>query len=293
MNFVFENANGEQLLLLDNPLFYLVNQEGQTQANTNISALTIGDMDGDIVTNVQTQPRTIILTLRINPAVNVEYAKREILKIVKLKQSGMLIWTQNERTLYIRGIVESVEMPRWNNAVAMQISLHCAIPFWADAAETIQQINEAIGLHYFTALDDYTSPMLFFPDDGIPLGEYDTSRSRTFYNDGDVAVGMEIEILALAAVTNPIIYDDAQGTFFGVGYGTKQVDLEAGDYIRINTNRGQLSVTKNDTTNLMNFIVPRSTWLQLQTGANTFRINSADLATDNMTFFLKYRRCFV
>lgn len=293
MNFVFENENGEQLQLLDNSLFYLVNQAGQTQANTNISALTIGDLDGDIVTNVQTQPRTITLTLRINPAVNVEYAKREILKIVKLKQSGMLIWTQNERKLYIRGIVESVDMPRWNKAVAMQISMHCPIPFWADAEETIQQINEAIGLHYFTAHDDYTSPMLFFPEGGIPLGEYDTSRSRTFYNDGDVAVGMEIEILAISNVTNPIIYDDAQGTFFGVGYGTKQVDLQAGDYIRINTNRGQLSVVKNGTTNLMNFIVPRSTWLQLQTGQNTFRISSADQATDNMTFFLSYRRCFV
>ncbi len=293
MDLFFENNNGERLDLMLNDWFYLVDQDGQTQANTNISALTIGDIDGDIVTNVTTQPRTIILTLRIKPTVNVENAKREILKIIKLKQRGMLIWTQNDRTLYICGIVESIDMPRWNNAVSMQISLHCSIPFWADVEETIQQINEAIGLHYFTAHDDYSSPMLFFPEDGIALGEYDTTRSRTFYNDGDVAVGMEIEIMALSDVTNPIIYDDANGTFFGVGSGTKQVDLHAGDFIHINTNRGQLSVTKNGTTNLINYIVPRSTWLQLQTGSNTFRIDSADQATDNMTFFLSYRRCFV
>ena len=292
MNFVFENTRGETLNLWNNDLFYLVEQSGQTQANADISALTIGDIDGDLITNVRAQPRTITLTLRINPAVNVEDAKRAILKVVKLKQKGTLIWTQNDRVLQISGIVEAVEMPRWNNAVAMQISLHCTMPFWEDAEETVQQINEAIGLHYFTAHDDYSSDMLYFPDYGIALGEYNTDRTRTFYNWGDVDVGMIIEILAIDVVTNPIIYD-AQGNFFGVGYGIKNVVLQAGDVVTINTNRGELSVMKNKTTNLMNYVIPRSTWLQLHTGENAFRIDSADLSTENMTFSLSYKQRYV
>lgn len=292
MNFVFENSNGEILQLWNNDLFYLIDQAGQTQANADISALTIGDIDGDLPTNVRTQPRTITLNLRINPAVKVETAKREILKIVKLKQRGTIIWTQDDRTLQISGIVESVDMPRWNNAVIMQISLHCSMPFWEDAEDTVQQINEAIGLHYFTAEDDYSSDMLFFPEDGRALGEYDTTRTRTFYNDGDVAVGMEIEILALNTVTNPIIYDK-EGNFFGVGYGTKQVTLEAGDVVKISTIRGNLSVIKNRTVNLLNYVAPRSTWLQLQTGENVFRIDSADADTNNMIFSLTYKQRYI
>ena len=293
MNFVFENSRGEMLDLWHNPLFYLVDQAGQTSANAEISALTIGDIDGDLITNIKTQPRTITLNLIINPSVDVEEAKRSILQVVKLKQEGTIIWTQRNRTLKINGIVESIEMPRWNNAVAMQISLHCTMPFWEDANETVQQINEAIALHYFTAQDDTSSDMLFFPEDeGIALGELDTQRTRTFYNDGDVSVGMEIEIVAFDVVTNPIIYD-AEGNFIGVGYGTKEVVLQSGDVIKINTNRGELSVVKNNSISLMNYVVPRSTWLQLHTGLNTFRIDSNDDSTENMSFSLIYKKRYI
>lgn len=293
MDFVFENSRGEVLKLWKNDLFFLVNNANQTHANAAISALTIGDIDGDVPTSVRTQPRTITLTLRINPAVDVEYAKREILKVVKLKQSGILRWTQNDRTLEIKGIVESVDMPRWNNAVAMQITLHCSVPYWEDFEATVQQIDDSIGLHYFTAEDDYSSFMLFFPEDGIPFSEYNASRSRTFYNDGDVAVGMNIEIVAFDTVTNPIIYD-TNNNFFGVGYGLKPVVLSAGDVIQICTIRGKLSVKKNGTTNLMNYVKPSSTWLQLQTGENAFRIDSDDVGeTDNVTFFLSYKQHYI
>lgn len=292
MNFVFENARGEQLNLWQNPLFYLIDQAGQTYASADISALTIGDIDGDVITNVRTQPRTITLTLRINPAVDVEEAKRAILQIVKLKQTGTLRWTQNDRTMEISGIVESIDMPRWNNSVAMQISLHCMIPFWEDVDETIQLIDDSIAMQYFTAEDDYSSDMLYFPDEGIPFSEYDALRSRSFYNYGDVAVGMLIEIMAFDTVTNPIIYD-ADGNFFGVGYGTKPVTLQAGDVIYISTVRGNLSVTKNGNTNLMNYVVPRSTWLQLHTGENIFRIDSNESSTDNMTFKLTYKQRYI
>ena len=292
MNFEFENSRGELLKLWNNNLFYLINTANQTHANADVSALTIGDMDGDIPTSVRTQPRTIPLTLRINPSVDVEYAKREILKVVKLKQTGTLRWTQLNRTLEIKGIVEDIDMPRWTNGVTMQITLHCPIPYWEDENETIQQIDDSIGLHYFTAADDYSSFMLYFPDDGIPFSEYDSIRTRTFYNAGDVAVGMNIEIVALGSVTNPIIYD-TYGNFFGVGYGSKEVTMNTGDVIQINTVRGKLSVTKNGTQNLMNYIAPRSTWLQLQTGENSFRIDSANPETDNMTFFISYRQRYI
>lgn len=292
MELIFENAQGLQLNLWHNDLFYLVDQAGQTSANADISAVTVGTLDGDIVTNVRTVPRTIVLTIRINPSVNVEYAKREILKIFKIKQRGKLIWTQNDRTVQISGYIESIDMPRWNNAVTMQISMHCSVPYWEDVEATEQIIDDSIGLHYFTAEDDYSSDMLYFPADGIPLSVYDDTRTRTFYNDGDVAVGMIIEILAIGNVTNPIIYDTF-GNFFGVGYGNKQVDLVAGDTITISTVRGNLSVVKNGTTNLFNYVVPRSTWLQLQTGENALRIDSADENTDNMSFTVSYTQRYI
>ena len=290
MTFDFISARGDILPLTANEDFWLTNINGQTSANTSISSGVIGGIDGDTVNNIQAQPRTIIFDLRIKSGVNVESAKRRILKVIKLKQNGTLRWTQNERTVDITGKVESIDMSRWTNAALMQVTLHCEQPFWEDVQSIIEQINEAINLHYFT---DYLNDMLYFPEAGIPFGEYDTTRSKHFYNSGDVGVGLEIDIIAIDKVTNPIIYD-ANGNYFGVGYGTgeKKVVMESGDKIVITTQRGNKTVTLNGVS-IFDKIKPNSTWLQLSTGDNQFAINSDDDSLTNMTFNLIYKQRYI
>lgn len=303
MKLDFISARGDILPLANNPLFHLTHIDGQTAASTSIASAVVGGVDGDTVNNVQATPRTIIIDLQPRSGVDVEQAKRDILKCVKIKQQGGLIWTQNERTLVISGVVEAVEMPRWTNAAVMQITLHCEQPFWEDVDDVIQRINEAIDLHYFT---DSPADMLYFPADGIPLGEYDTIRTKAFHNDGDVAVGLEINILAHDTVTNPIIYDQ-HGNYFGVGYeiesesggadiGTALVSnplvMKAGDHIVITTHKGRKAVTLNGV-NIFNKIRPNSTWLQLDTGDNLFSINSDDESITNMSFSLVYKQRYI
>ena len=288
MELRFINKSGYELILTENPYCYLVNVDGQTVAASEISSLIVGGADGDIVNNVRAQPRSLIFTFRIKN--NVEDSKREILRIIKLKQTASVIWTQNNKVVKIEGIVEAVDMPRWNNAVAMQVTMHCAEPFWEDIEALTKSVDEANGLHYFT---NYPNDMLYFPVEGIPFGEYDFSRSRIIQNNGDVSVGMIIEVLAYNTVTNPIIQNQ-NGEFFGIGYGTgaKQVVMQAGDIMIINTNRGFKSVTLNDQ-NLYGYIKPQSTWLQLEAGANTLAINSDDDDLENMTFSLTYKRKYI
>lgn len=289
MELLYISKWGGVLNLTNNPYCWLVNADGITTATTDISAIVIGGIDGDIINNMQAQPRGIIFDLRIKPSVNVENAKRSILEIIKLKQTCTLQWTQNERTLTIKGVVDTITMPRFNNAVSMQVSIHCSIPFWEDLNEMLSEISQYKNLHYFT---DIEGEMLYFPDgEGIPLGEYDTSRTRAFYNAGDVSVGMLIEVLAYDTATNPIIYDQ-NGNFFGVGYGSKSVVMNVGDTLLINTKAGEKSVTLNGVSQL-DKIKPHSTWLQLEAGLNEFSINSDDSATDNMVFTLIYKQRYI
>lgn len=289
MELVYISKWGGTLDLVHNNMFWLVNADGITQADTDVATIVIGGIDGDIINNIQAQPRSIIFDLRIKPDVNVETAKRAILQIIKLKQSCTLQWTQNGRTFTIDGVVDYVTMPRFNNAVTMQVSIHCSQPFWEDLQDVLTEINQYKDLHYFT---DNPHDMLYFPAEGIPFGEYDTSRTRTFENTGDVSVGMVIEILAYDTVTNPIIYDQ-NGNFFGVGYGDKSVTMAAGDKIVIDTKAGEKSVKLNGTTNLLDKIKPRSTWLQLAAGVNEFSINSDDASTENMAFTLIYKQRYI
>ena len=90
-----------------------------------------------------------------------------------------------------------------------------------------------------------------------------------------------------------IIYD-ADGNFFGVGYGTadKRVTMLAGDKISITTHRGKKTVSLNGKS-VFDKIKPQSSWLQLHTGDNRFAINSDDDALDNMSFTLSYKQRYI
>lgn len=286
--FYYKSARGDILPLSEAENYKLTNIDAQTSAVTNISSVVVGGADGDSVNNINAQPRTVILDLRI--IAEVEKTKRAILNIIKLKQQGTIIWEQDERRLELSGIIEAISMPRWNNAVIMQITLHCEQPFWENIDDVISEISEAIDLHYFT---DETDDMLYFPEEGIAFGEFDTLRTREIHNAGDVAVGMEIEIVALDTVTNPIIYNQ-DGKFFGCGYGSgnKKIVMEAGDVIRINTRKNEKDATLNGNS-ILGKIKPNSTWLQLEGGDNEFSISAEETSVNNMTYTLKYRQRYI
>lgn len=286
--FTYISTRGDTLSLSEDKDFRLVNIDSQTAAQTDISSLVIGGTDGDVVNNVQAQARTIVLDLRI--IADVEQTKRKILNIVKLKQQGTIRWEQENRTLEIKGIIESIEMPRWTRTTTMQILMHCGQPYWEDVDEIAVKLREYIDLHYFT---ESAFDMLYFPSEGIPFGEYDTTRTHNYHNAGDVDVGLQIEIIAFDTVTNPIIYD-MNGDFFGCGYGigNKQVVMQAGDVITINTRKNEKSVKLNGVS-ILGKIKPNSKWLQMQAGDNTFSINSDDTSISNMAFMLIFKQRYI
>lgn len=282
MKLEYITARGEVMPLTGNGMFKLTNVDGLTSANVNLSSSTVASMDGDVVNNERTTPRGIVLDLTIEGA-DVEAKKRYILRYIKPKQKARLRWTQDNREIEIEGIVESIDMPRFKNAVVMQISLYCSQPYWQDIAFVIQEISEVLNLHYFT---NYEDDMLYFPAEGIPFGEYDTNRTKVFENSGDVSVGMEIRIIALGNVGNPVIYN-SDGQFFGVN-----TTMQAGDEIVISTVKGKKTVTKNGE-NVLGSVMPRSTWLQLEVGENEFTIDSDDGTEGNMYFTVAYKQRYV
>lgn len=296
MKMIFENKRGQTLNLIENPYFHLVDIQGHTTATSAISSVTIGGVDGDEINSIQAQPRTMILTMILKNGVDVENAKRAILSVIKIKQGFSIRWTQNDRETEISGVVESVDMPRWNNQVAMQVMLHCENPFWQDRENSTEQIDEAIGKHYFTTL---ANEMLYFPASGIPFGEVNTIRTREIENKGDVSTGLIIEIQAYRTVTNPIIRNQ-NGEFFGVGYGPLAeghvYKLYAGDVLTINTARGNKSAihhTAYGDTDVLKYIKPQSTWLQLEAGLNTISIDNDDDDLYNMSFSLIYKQKYI
>lgn len=289
MKLEFISARGEILPLTGNTKFKLANVDGITVSNTDIASSTVASMDGDFVNNVRAIPRSIVLDLAIES--DVENVKRYILKYVKPKLKSTLRLTQNERTMQISGIVESIEMPRFTDLATMQITLYCSQPFWEDIEYTSQDISEVIDMFYFTdnegeEIEDDEDNMLYFPEEGIPFGEYDTNRTKVLTNDGDVDIGLEIHIVALGTVTNPVIYN-AEGEFIGV-----DLTLDGGDEVIISTEKGQKTIRVNGE-NKISKIRENSTWLQLKVGENEFTIDSVDGTEGNMYFTIVYKQRYV
>lgn len=273
--------NGETLDLFNDKYFDLVNVDGLTSSNVTIATATTPTVDGDTVNNVQANPRAITLDLHVKSDVDVEVCKRHILNVVKIKQTATLRYTQGtgteQRIIEIAGVVQSIELPRFNNNCQMQISMYCSNSFWEDVNEIVVEISRIIPKHHF--------PIAFPINNPIPLGVIDSDMRKSYVNDGDVETGLIITIIATGDVTNPVIYNE-NGDYIGVNDS-----LIANDKIVINTNKGNKTITKNGVS-IINKIKAGSTFLQMATGDNIFTID-ADAGESSMYFNITFKRRFV
>jgi len=268
------------LPLWQNEHFIVTEIDGMTAADVDVASNSVYSMDGDRITNMQTQPREIVLDLEIRQGVDVEAAKAYITACVKPKQTATLRLTYDlsgaEQSKAITGEIKSIKMPRFTNKAVMQITLYCSQPYWEDAEFIIKYISDILNLHHFQIT--WSEP--------LPMGVYDMTRTREFVNQGDAAVGMVITITAQGKVVNPVLYDNSTGEYIGI-----DDTLEQGDEIVINTIRGQKSITKNGA-NVLSKLRAGSTWLQLDVGSNILLVDAESGASD-MYFTLIFKQAYV
>lgn len=273
-------SNFGTLPLWNNPYFICSNVDGMTAAAANVSSNTVYSMDGDKITNMQTQPRQIVIDLVIKPSVSVEEAKAYVLQFVKIKQAATLLLKYDlsgaDQSKAITGRITSIVLPRFTDRAVMQISLYCSQPYWEDAEFIVKYISDIVDAHHFEIT--WREP--------LPMGIYDMTRTREFVNQGDAAVGMIVTITAQGAVTNPALYNNATGEYIGI-----MDTLAAGDEVVINTIRGQKSITKNGE-NVLRKLIAGSTWLQLDVGSNILLID-ADSGASAMYFALTFKQAYV
>lgn len=268
------------LPLWNSEYFIVSNVDGMTAANVSVASNTVYSMDGDKITNMQTQPREIVIDLTIKQGVSVEAAKEYIFKYIKPKQAATLLLTYDlsgaERNKAISGKIRQITMPRFTENVVMQIFLYCSQPYWEDAEFIVKYISDILNLHHFKIT--WSEP--------LPMGVYDLTRTREFINEGDAAVGMIVTITALGSVVKPALYNNITGEYIGI-----DDTLAAGDEVVINTIRGQKSITKNGV-NVLSKLLAGSTWLQLDVGSNVFLID-ADSGASDMYFTLIFKQAYV
>lgn len=293
----FINSRNKEMNALYNQYMTITAIDALHGVDNEFSSSTSPYFDGDVVDHIRTNPRTITLTYVLKTPI--DDSLNYFNSIVKSKQKATLIEKRDDGSeIKIEGIVTVPSYTRLSEQVAVQIQLYCSDPYWEDAITMVTDISIYVdkhcfpydseeqlltndgGLHFPATLDETGNLIV----EGIVFGELDTNSTKVITNDGDVAVGMVIEIVALDKVTNPRITRDNHN-WIGVN-----VSMNAGDSIKLSTVRGDKYITSNRLdVGLGDVVYSGNDWLQLEPGDNELFARS-DEGSHTIYFSIFHKR---
>ena len=255
---ILENKHGDQLTFTQNSPFTITEMQGLNPPDATINTSEVALMDGAKYNSAKVNMRQIMIAFAIE--YSAPYNRIQVYKVLKSKQWIRLYYTGDYRDVFIDGYIQSIDVSYFEMKQIVTCTILCPSPFFNTAQAIINDLDSIISAFHFP-FSSTEEPQLLF-------GYYDEASNVTVVNDGDVACGMVIELYARNVISNPKIFNYVTQEFFGLNYS-----MRAGDLITINTVQGQKSVTllRNGVeTNIFNSVMKNSTWLQLDTGDNTF-----------------------
>ena len=271
---ILENQNGDQLTFGMGSPFTITDIQGLNPPEATINTSQIALIDGAKYNSAKINMR------QINIAFAIEYNAPEnrinVYQVIKTKQMIRLYYTGDQRDIYIDGYVQSVDISYFDMKQVVTVSILCPAPYLKSAQVMVDELKNIVNAFHFPFSSTETPQIVF--------GYYSNDIGITVENEGDVECGMIIELYVRSAISNPKVYNYITQDFIGINYNFQSADL-----ITINTSKGERSVTllrNGVTTNLFNYVMQGSTWLQLDAFGSTFvyELGSGNLGDLMVTF---------
>ena len=274
--YIFEaiNSAGDILPLMPSSQYTVRAISGLLPNSAAVYSSDIAGGDGAIYNSSRVETRNIVL--QIHPEFPVELNRINLYSFFKLGKPVDLHFKNGSRDVKITGYVENFDGSLFDLKQLIQISILCPQPFFKSAQSIIDQVSEILNLFEFPFDIENT---------GIPFSEINTDRQLTIINTGEVDAGVIITLHANGNVKNPVVYDVTNNAQFSL-----TVDMELGDEIIINTNRGNKGVyltSDNVRTNIINAMTLESTFFTVPPGETVFTYNCAEGA-DNLQVTFEY-----
>lgn len=273
-----ENHKGEQLQLTQNPNYSITSVEGLPPPTANINTAVNANFDGSTYRSSRLNERNIVIMLAIEG--DAEANRINLYQYIKAKKQCTLYYQNGSRNVSIVGYVESLEIAIFGEKETAQISIICPRPYFADVVQTILDMSA-------------TSAMFEFPfaieEEGIEFSTLAVATDSIVQNLGDVETGAVIVFHATGTASNPVIYNLDTAEFFKVN-----IDMSAGDLLVISTIKGEKTVTailSGIEWNYINSMVQGSSWIQLESGANTMLYN-ADSHPENLECMISFSNLY-
>lgn len=287
------NYLGESLkitLTEDNPEHGLIlyGMEGLGASNADINTTSMAASDGTLYNSARVEQRNIVVNLLLTFAPRIEDSRQRTYKYFPIKREVELLFETDNRSLKIKGYVESNEPDIFSDQESVQISIICPDPFFYSSSSESTVFSGIEPLFEFIfSNESLTEPLLEF-------GSIENQTEKTVYYSGDADVGVIITIHAIGPAKNITIYNirtresmridtDKIAALTGAGIGP-------GDDIIINTNRGQKGIELlryGHYTNILNCLDRGCDWFRLTKGDNIFAY-VADEGSENLYFIVSH-----
>jgi hypothetical protein len=255
---VLENKIGDQLQFGAGSPFTITDIQGLNPPYATINTSQIALIDGSKYNSAKVNPRQINLAFAIE--YSAAYNRIQMYKVLKAKQWIRFMYTGDQRDVYIDGYIQSIDIAYFEMKQIVTVSILCPAPFFKEAQIIVNELKNIISAFHFPFAST-ASPQLV-------MGYYSNDAGITIENTGDLECGLIIELYARSAVSNPKIFNYITQDFIGVNYS-----MQTGDLITIDTRKGEKTATLlrgGVETNIFNYVMKNSTWLQLEAHGSTF-----------------------
>ena len=251
------NSSGNTLSLSQNENNYQVIEItglSSTGAAVNITALA--GVPGGIFNSAHINTRNIVINLALNG--NIEENRINLYRMFPEGEKVRFDYSNDTiGEVYINGYIERMECAQFVQKEVAQISIICDYP-------------------YFQSTTAVTIP---------------AAASVTFDNPSNVASGAVFRISVLQDSTT-IQINDGSGNYMKFGYQVTGF-FKAGSLITIDSRQGLKSATMRGTSgaisSILKYILPRSTFLQINPGSNTISVENSENYQVAVQFFKTLR----
>ena len=258
--YIFTSKWGELVLGIgDKGVPYALKRiEGTSPVDAQINMTQMAKHDGAIFNSSKVGTRTINVAIAITA--DAEASRQALYKIFRPKDVIKIAYKSDMLDIWTEGYVASSPVPLMDNKQVMTVQIICPDPYWRSAEEIIDKMNSIIKAFHF--------PFAITEDDPIPISYSQALTNKTVVNEGAANTGLVMRLHAKGSVSNPKIWNYITSEFFGLDYS-----MATGDIITVDGTAGHKTVTLTrggTDTNIFNYIMQGSTWLELEQGENVF-----------------------
>ena len=267
--------------------FFLKSITGVTTVKNKIATSANTTVDGSTYQGSVTQERNIVIVAEMD-ANSSEYHQdsRDLLySCFKPKAWGTLEFTEGSRPpRIIKYKAETIECDNDDGPERFAtISLICPDPLFQSQDDIVVTM---------AGWDSGFEWIHEFLEEGEEFGERKSEIVKTIENDSAADyIGIEIDISATGAVTNPAMYHEQQAEHIQIGTSVDPFVMQAGDKLKITTGTNEKDVVliRGGVEKSVNeYMDENSEYIQLIHGKNTFTY-AADSGRDYMDVSIIYR----